>query len=324
MNALAEPFKQLVERRLWPVALLLLAGVIAVPMLLAKDPEPVSGGPVALSAVPAGQGSTEPVVSLSDPASRDEVRAVLGDRKDPFRPAQIERVPAPDEAVATSSTAASASVDSGASSAGDVSSGGGGGTPSAGPPADPAPPAPAPVDPDPTTAPTPDPRPEPQPAHEVYSLKVRFGDPSSGSLETRNVKRLTGLPGGNPTVLYLGPTDGGSSAVFLVDAGVEVVGDGACRPHPQNCETLEMNPGETVFLTTEDAQYQLDLIRINTRTTRDAGKARRLRTAVASGGPAALRRMGGSRGYRYDAASGVLVRTRSSSRALKSSFDSAG
>lgn len=317
MNALADPFKQLIERRLWPVALLLLAGVIAVPMLLAKEPEPVSA-PVALSAVPAAQGAAEPVVSLSDPASRDEVRAVLGDRKDPFRPAQIERVPKPDDALAVGS--ASASVDSGASSAGDVSSSGGGGSPSPSAPVDPDPPAPAPVDPDPTPAPTPEPRPEP--TFEVYSLKVRFGDPSSGSLETRNVKRLTGLPGGNPTVLYLGPTNGGDSAVFLVDAGVEVVGDGTCKPHPQNCETLEMNPGETVFLTTEDAQYQLDLIRINKRTTRNADQARRLRTAVAAGGPAALRRMGGSRGYRYDASRGTLVRTRSSSRALKSSFDS--
>src|SRR3712207_7315722 len=48
---------------------------------------------------------------------------------------------------------------------------------------------------------------------------------------SRNVKRLTGLPGGtHPAVLYLGLTDDHQSAVFLVDAGVNVLGDGECDP----------------------------------------------------------------------------------------------
>ena len=37
MNNLADPFKQLVERKLWPIALLLVAALVAIPMLLGKD-----------------------------------------------------------------------------------------------------------------------------------------------------------------------------------------------------------------------------------------------------------------------------------------------
>ena len=326
MNLLADPFKQLVERRLWPVALLLVAGLVAVPMLLKKEPAPAPAGPVSLSAVPAGQGATEPVVSLSDPAAREEVRAVLGDRKDPFRPAQVRAVPKPEDPLAGTTATAQASVDSGASGAGDVSSSGGsstgGGSSAPAPSSDPVDPAP-PVAPDPTAQPTPEPT--PRPTYEVYSLTVRFGDVETGELETRNVKRLTGLPGGNPAALYLGPTDDGESAVFLVDASVEVVGDGDCKPAAENCETLEMEPGETVFLERGGKQWELDLIRINTRKTTDAAEARKARAAVAPGGRAALRRMGGRVPYRYDAGSGVLLKTKAGGRGLKAaSFSAAG
>ena len=39
MNTITEPLRALVRRKLWPVALLLVAALVAVPMLLAKQPE---------------------------------------------------------------------------------------------------------------------------------------------------------------------------------------------------------------------------------------------------------------------------------------------
>jgi hypothetical protein len=317
MNALAAPFKQLVERRLWPVALLLVAGLVAVPVLLTKEPD-TSASPVPLSAVPAGQGGTDSVVSLSDPASREEVRAVLGDRKDPFRPAQLHRVPKPEEL--NGATTAQATVDNGAQGSTDVSSGGGTTAPEPSTPTTPV----APTEPVATATP----EATPEPTYELYSMTVRFGDVETGDLQVKTVKRLTGLPGGNPAVLYLGPTKGGDAAAFMVDAGVEVVGDGRCDPAPNNCETMELEEGETVFLTRGDKQYQLDLIRINTRTTHNAAQARKARSAVASGGPAALRRMGArARSYRYDAATGTVAKVQRVARGLSSasaSFSSAG
>ena len=40
MSVLTDIWRQLVQRRLWPVAVLLIAALVAVPLLLAKDPEP--------------------------------------------------------------------------------------------------------------------------------------------------------------------------------------------------------------------------------------------------------------------------------------------
>ena len=62
------------------------------------------------------------VVTLADADKRDEVRAVLGDRKDPFRPAQITASRRP----RTRSTDTATSVDAGATPAAAPTAGGGG------------------------------------------------------------------------------------------------------------------------------------------------------------------------------------------------------
>jgi hypothetical protein len=46
----------------------------------------------------------------------------------------------------------------------------------------------------------------------------------------------------------MGLTKNGKKAKFLVDAAVEVDGDGTCKPHPSSCETIELAVGETEFL----------------------------------------------------------------------------
>ena len=45
MSFLTDIWRQLKERRLWPVALLLVAAIVAVPLVLAKDPEPAVDRP---------------------------------------------------------------------------------------------------------------------------------------------------------------------------------------------------------------------------------------------------------------------------------------
>jgi hypothetical protein len=298
MNVLADPFKQLVERKLWPVALLLVAALVAIPVLLTKKADDSAPLPTATTTVPAGQSDTQPVVSLADAQQTDKLRAVLGDRKDPFRPAQVHHVPKPD--VELTQNAAATTVSSGSSAGGagvGNSNAGGNGNFGGG---------------DVVTAPDVTATPEPdKPSYELYSLEVRFGL-TEGQLESRNVKRLTGLPGGtSPAVLYLGLLDDHKTAVFMVDAGVEVLGDGVCDPSPEDCQTLTLKQGETEFLTRGDQQWELDLVDIHVKRTDDAKAARKARAVEARHGRKVARRMGArASSYRYDARSGALRRVK--------------
>ena len=71
-------------------------------------------------------------------------------------------------------------------------------------------------------------------------------------------------------LVYLGLTKNGKKAKFLVDDALEVTGDGTCKPHPSNCETIELAAGETEFFDVLDpetgdivASFELDLVKIN-------------------------------------------------------------
>jgi hypothetical protein len=264
---LAAPFRQLVERRLWPLALLMLAALVAVPMLLAKKAEPVApAGPIASTA--SAQGPTQPIVELGAAGAREAHRKVLGDRKNPFRPAiKAHKAAEPKKA---SSTNSSSTTDTGGADG--VSVGGTGGF--------------APVTITPVTTPV-----RGRKTYEIDSLTVRFGDSTTTS-PARTLKRLTALPDATaPVLIYLGLLKDRKTAVFLVGAGSKVQGDGRCEPAPNDCQTLRMKAGETAFIDAPDgsAQYQLDLVRIHTSKTADAARAAKARSAVAAGGRDALR-----------------------------------
>ena len=85
MNAVTTTWRQLVRNKLWPVALLLLAALVAVPVLLAREPavpEPLAPLPVTTEA---DDTIAEPIVAKVTAEDRDRRRRVLGVRKDPFR-----------------------------------------------------------------------------------------------------------------------------------------------------------------------------------------------------------------------------------------------
>ncbi len=250
MNVLTTTWRQLVRRRLWPVAVLLVAALAAVPVLLSREPAPVTP-PEQPAAAPAQQTAkadealAEPVVAKASADDRSRRRRVLGVRKDPFTPAaakkkhkavkKVKKTPAP--AVPKHESTSS--------------------------PSTPAPSTSAPSTP---VAPAP-----PKKVYEKDSLIVRFGDATS-KLTRMNVKKLAALPN-DPDVdqllVYTGLTDHGKKAVFMVDASLEPSGDGDCKPHPSNCETIELAVGETEFFDVVDdatgtitAQYELDLVDI--------------------------------------------------------------
>jgi hypothetical protein len=281
-----------------------------VPLLLAKDPEPVAAPVVEAPETHATDAAAlaEPVVTLVEQGTPERRRRVLGARKNPFEPA-----PYKDPEAATAASAgkpANAGATSPAPSSEETkpedsapSSGGGSGAPAGNAP---------------STAPAPQAPADPAPAkrHELLSLTVRFGDSESGRLEKLNLARLKPLPSAeDPILVYLGVSEDKKSALFLVDSRVEAQGDGSCRPNPVNCETISLREGETEFFDVLDeegktqAQYQLDLVDIKRGTTTSAQKAAAARAKESKAGRRVLRAHRSAVGplrYRYDAESGTV------------------
>ena len=291
MKQFAAPFKQLIERRLWPVAILLVAALVAVPKLLAsQEPTPA----VATTATTTGSSTaTDAIVSVADPARTDTERRVLGSRKDPFRPAikaKPVKTPKASSSSASDGTPSTTAASGGAASGDTAGGSAGAGTTTA-----------------PSTGTTTTPA-APKPVYELYSLSVRFG-PSTGPLADKVLKRLKGLPGGaRPAVLYLGLKADHKTAVFMVDATAKVEGDGHCDPSPEDCQTLTLKTGETEFVNTADGkQYELDLVQVHTSKTTDQAAVQTARSAESAGGRRYLRRhLDRVGGYHFSATTGLL------------------
>jgi hypothetical protein len=253
MNPVTSIWRQLVRRRLWPVAILLVGALAAVPVLLAREPEvPIPpADPAQAVTTKADDAIAEPVVAEVTPEDRSRRRRVLGAVKDPFSPAPVKKAKVEEPTTDTSSP----ETDTAAESPADTGAAGGGGSET-------------PVEI------------EPAPKKTYYSagtIIVRFGESSQEELDRFAIKKLGPVPDDEfPLLVYMGLTKDGKKAKFLVDAAIEVDGDGTCKPHPASCETIELSVGETEFLDVidpeaeEDAtdeerilgQFQLDLVDI--------------------------------------------------------------
>jgi hypothetical protein len=304
MKPIENAWNGLVQRKLLPLAILLLAAIVAIPFLLAKDPEPLAAAPASPSAA-AGSADpiAKPVVAQVDENAPAERRRVLGYEKNPFTPARAPKAKATPEAQAAT---AGSSTGAASTPAPTTASSGSSPAPSSSAPATPVAPA-APVA---TPAPA-----QPQAKQELYSVTVRFGDAESDGLERSVLPRLKALPSASdPMLVYLGPGKGGKTAVFVLDESIEPQGDGVCKPSPANCVTLHMHAGETEFLDVKDengqttAQYQLDVVKIKT-TKAGAAKARSARAKVSKAGLSVLRAREAASGplrYRYESRSGLV------------------
>jgi len=289
VSAITTLWQQLVRRKLWPVALLLLGALVAIPLVLAKEPAPLDGPPAPAAGIPS-TAPGDPVVALASAEERDERRRVVGAPKDPFAPAPRPR-PRRADRVGTTRGASVVPVPAEAPSSpslggGSIGTGGGGSAPAPSPSFTP--------DPLPTPAPAPGgevaPGEPPADPVELYGLTVRFGDATAEELERRELPRMDALPSVEEAVLvYEGLSEDGKRAVFLLDANVVAQGDGRCLPSRDACANLELAEGETEFLdvTDEDGtvtqQFQLDVVKIHRPRTSGAKRA----TAARRGGPAA-------------------------------------
>jgi len=228
----------LVDKRLWPVAVALVVAAVAVPVLLHKPTKAVDIS----SAPPAAAAAADRVAPGSTVSLEQGPAAGLligGHLHDPFHQLHVPKAvssTAGSTATTQSTSSGTSPAPSGNTTVGPPSGGGssGGGQ-----------------------------------SHRSSGTKLRVSFGKAGeSLQTYDLAPLTALAsaGSEPALVFLGMEKDGKTAAFLVSSDVKPQGDGRCSPSSSVCATLLMKAGDTEFLdvTTGAAsvQYELDVKRI--------------------------------------------------------------
>jgi hypothetical protein len=259
------------EKRLWPVAALLLIGLVSVPLVVAKparDPQPKGPDPAQQAELLPDAGVK--VLAAEDAAGRGSALDLF-DPKDPFRPPQslIEstRQQSANAAPAgggggggatSEGSGGSAPESGGGGDSGGGDSGGGGGE------------APAPGTPPVKTE------------QFAYVVDVTF----RANNRTRRIKalrRLEFLPNeSKPLLLFLGVSADLNNAVFLVDSTLEPYGEGRCKPNADKCSLLYLGAGELHYFNADDGNtYALQVDQI--RRVKISGRASSSRSRAPKG-----------------------------------------
>jgi len=241
--------KELVDRKLWPIALVLVIALVAVPVLLTKkaptDIVTPPSGPL-----PYSSGSTLPAISVQTTPGDSNLG---GKGRNPFTPqhvattsttaavASVTTSPATGTTTtSTGSTGSSSTANGGGSGTGSsTSSGGSTSTPPSTTPAPTAPPKPAPTG---------------LTATQAYHVSLAITTANGGVNTIDPLERLSILPSKQqPMLVQLGVLQGGHSVLFAVEPGTVVSGAGACTPGPIDCEILSLNPGQTEGISKQTA-----------------------------------------------------------------------
>jgi len=295
MNPVRTVLADLVDRRLWPVALALVAALVAVPLMLGGGSHPsttAASDPVASG--PAGTPVAQAAISVSTPSTARQNRP--GAVRNPFKQHKVE--PLPDSATNPQPTlpAPSPSISSPSFPIG-------GGTPSY--PITPVVPGSGGGRRDETPA-------------NVWRVNLRFGD--AGDQKVRHdIPRLTPLPSAtDPFFIFLGVLSDHKTAVFLISSDATATGDGTCKPNPDQCDTIEMKAGDTEFFDVAQGnagivQYELDLLKVFKDKVSSSAAAARAARRVSKGGKDVVHELKAEgddsmERYIYSYKRGVLVR----------------
>lgn len=298
MSVVRNIFSDLVEKRLWPIALALVVALVAVPVVLGRHSSAGGGGAAAGIQPPpheAGRAAVELDTGASGGITKRQGR-VRNPFNQPRAPQAEENSPAP-------SPRGSQPPSTGAGTgAGPTASTGGTGSTAPAPSAKPN---------------TPKPPPDGDPL-DTHHLTIRFGR-ADGQMKTyKDVARLSPLPtADNPFFVYTGVLKDGKTAVFLLSSDATATGDGHCKPSPKSCQTIEVEQGDTEFfdLTVDGqpVQYELDVVRVFRKGAKSA--AANERHSVAGAAMVRSAHVNGSSAFKDAAAyrwlpdRGVLVRT---------------
>jgi hypothetical protein len=270
MTLLRSLFEDLVEKRLWPIALLLAITAVAVPVALGRS----GAGAGAPAAPPAtdGAAAATPAVEIVGPAA---VRGRAGPVRDPFRRSTTA-------AAKTTTHGAPRAKESEPAAAGSASTGAATDSPAAAT-TDGAPVAASPAAGGAAVH---------APASSVYRARVRWGHDEHAAV--RGLSRLQPLGGSsNPGLLYLGTTQRGARAVFLLGPNATADGDGACAE--KTCRVMRLKAGDTTVVTvhgdegTTPQRFTLVVDAIARRAAGSEAAAGKLRARVDRDGRDVLR-----------------------------------
>ncbi|HKE81126.1 MAG TPA: hypothetical protein VKB54_17545 [Solirubrobacteraceae bacterium] len=299
MKAVRGVLRDIIDRKLWPVALLLLAGAVAVPVYLGRPSEQAAPPPPVQHA-DTGKAS-KAAVSIEDPAAEDDRR---GSVRNPFKQQHLPKQDTRPSGGAANPPATTETTP----------------PPSSGSSGSPTPQSPA------GGTGTPD-KPKPKPESDsdpldTHHLTIRFGR-ADGQMRTyKDVARLSPLPtADNPFFVFTGVLKDGKTAVFLLSSDATATGDGHCKPSPKSCQTIEVQQGDTEFFDLavggQPVQYQLDVVRVFRKGANSVAAAAAANERHSVAGAAIVRsaHVNGSSAFKDAAAyrwlpdRGVLVRT---------------
>ena len=244
-NFLSQVFNDLRARRLLPVAALLVAGLVAVPIVLSKKAEePPAPAPDAAAQAPPEQpkGPDELAqVKLEDEAGEGNGSSLSAfDAGNPFAPPEKVLKAAREEAqgdtglIAPEDGTLPPGVDTGTGTGtggetggGTPESGGGGGGGT-------------------------------KTSEFSYVLDVTFWS-NGHKRRFQNLKKLDMLPNqAAPLLIFMGVSDNAGNAVFLVDSTLSAAGEGKCKPSGNDCAFLYLGAGAEEEFTNEDGDsYRL-------------------------------------------------------------------
>src|SRR5215210_1433230 len=263
------------EKRLAPVAVVLLAGLVAVPVLLAKPAKDPGPAPVAAAAKKADREALAALtkVKLGD----DEVGkgSTLGvfDPDNPFVPPKgtikkdaVAGEAGPGDVSATPGTGTGTGGETPGGN-GNAFGNNGGGVPGTGTP--------------PSTG-------GGQTTTTVYKYVVDLTFKANG--RTRHIKgleKLDMLPSdSSPLLIFMGVTPKGGNAVFLVDSTLEAAGEGRCKPSPSECAFAYIGAGSEYVFSDEDGDtYTVKIDEIRKVQVGTSGSSAKGAKAHASVGP---------------------------------------
>lgn len=301
MNLVKNLVRDLVDKKLWPVAAALVAALVAVPVVLGSGAEPASTESEQVIAQRTGGVAVEPPVtarvSVNTESSDVKVRRP-GAVRNPF---EQKHQPKP------AAEAATAGATETKTDAGNTGSGGKTVEPDKGAIV-PLPDVKVPVAGDSGKATAAQRR--------VYRVAIRFGE--AGAVTTRrDLARLKALPSfSKPLVMFMGVLSDGKTAAFLLAPGVQATGQGWCRPSRANCQTLEMRAGDDEALEARSGtggvvQYNLKVLRVERKVFKSAAKAEAKHARYSKAGRELLRAaiakdVPGAGAYKFDSDYGIL------------------
>ncbi len=287
MSFFKNVLSDLIEKRLWPVAIALVAALVAVPIVLGGSDSagtPVAAVPSSPTATTAGASQAQ-VVSLEEAAAGKVQRK--GALKNPFFQHHQPK-PAKTSTVTTAVDAAKKVADSlgGGASTGGTSSDASTTTTTK--------PAGGTTGGSDTTSTT---KTEPAASSDdTYRVNLHFGEAGAEKAYS-DVARLTPLPSSdNPFFVYLGLAEDKKSAIFLVDADAVPSGDGVCTPSEDSCEQVALKAGDVEFFDLQSGtaglvQYTLTLDSIKKVTAASKASAAKAHARESKAGREVLRQL---------------------------------